>query len=395
MFDSILQTAAIAAGLATLPGSLELALLTAGALPRHRNVKIGARSATVRLAVIVPAHNEERLIERCISSLRLSAASLDRCDIIVIADNCGDATASRAATAGARVIERVDAERRGKGFALRYAFECLRGEGHDAYAVIDADTVVYPEVLPAIACAVADGADAVQVPYGVLDADRSSRARLMRVALLAFNRLRPRGRESLGLSAGILGNGFALSRRALDRVPYEAGSIVEDLEYHLALVRSGLRVRFVDCRGVLAEMPDRADAATSQRARWEGGRLRMICEHAPRLLHAVGRGEVRLLEPCLDLLLLPLALHCLLLLLAAAAATPFVAGCAALGLITVVTHIGVALLREGGDRRDLAALLHAPLYALWKLAVLPNIFRQANRASTWIRTERNLNGVHS
>ena len=69
------------------------------------------------------------------------------------------------------------------------------------------------------------GADAVQCRYGVLNAGDSLRTRLMNVALLAFNVLRPRGRDRLGFSAGILGNGFALRAETLATVPYVARSV--------------------------------------------------------------------------------------------------------------------------------------------------------------------------
>ena len=43
--------------------------------------------------------------------------------MIVIADNCSDATSSIAMQAGALVFERTDPELRGKGYALSFAFE--------------------------------------------------------------------------------------------------------------------------------------------------------------------------------------------------------------------------------------------------------------------------------
>jgi hypothetical protein len=84
----------------------------------------------------------------------------------------------------------------------------------------------------------AGGADAVQCRYTTLNVDASLRTRLMNVSLMAFNALRPRGRSAMGLSAGILGNGFALSAETLRPVPYTADSVVEDLEYHLLLGRA-------------------------------------------------------------------------------------------------------------------------------------------------------------
>jgi len=375
-------------GLATLPGTVELALVTVGGLlpPRRRRPRPdGGRR---RLAVVVPAHNEADGIARCVASLRACEPPSDAYSVVVVADNCTDATAERAAAAGARVLERHDTERRGKGYALEFAFDLLLAEGVEAIAVVDADTVVEAGFVAEVRTVLAEGADAVQTRYGVLNPEASLRTRLMNVALLAFNVLRPRGRDRWGLSVGILGNGFALTADTLRAVPYTAHSVVEDVEYHLALVRAGRAVRFVDRTTVRADMPVGGHGVRTQRARWEGGRLRMIAEMAPPLLREVVAGRRRLLEPLLELLLLPLAFHVALLglaLLVPVAASRIYA-CVGLGVVAV--HVLGAVAVGGGGMRDLAALLAAPGYIVWKVALVPAIARASRKGAAWVRTER-------
>jgi cellulose synthase/poly-beta-1,6-N-acetylglucosamine synthase-like glycosyltransferase len=210
----------------------------------------------------------------------------------------------------------------------------------------------------------------------------------MNVALMAFNVLRPRGRERLGLSAGIFGNGFALTRATIQAVPYDVHSVVEDLEYHLRLVRSGRRIAFADRTTVRADMPAGGRGVSTQRARWEGGRLGMITQAMPALIKDIAKGNVRLIEPLLDLLLLPLGFH--VLLLTALLALPFAAtriyALCAIGLVAF--HVAAAVVIGGGSRRDFAALLASPFYVLWKLAAVPGIVRSASRNAEWVRTER-------
>ena len=165
------------------------------------------------------------------------------------------------------MVERIDALRRGKGYALEDPFAMLLAEGFDAFIVIDADTVVEPNLLVEIVTLFESGADGVQTRYGVLNYNVSTRTRLMNIALMAFNVLRPRGRDRLGLSSGILGNGFALSRATLIAVPYAAHSIVEDLEYHLKLVRHDRRIEFADRTTVRADMPVSAPPRTDATGR--------------------------------------------------------------------------------------------------------------------------------
>jgi cellulose synthase/poly-beta-1,6-N-acetylglucosamine synthase-like glycosyltransferase len=208
------------------------------------------------------------------------------------------------------------------------------------------------------------------------------------VALGAWNVLRPRGRAALGLSAGILGNGFALSRRALQAVPYSADSIVEDVEYHHLLVRAGLRVHWVDGAWVRGDMPVARSAAAQQRARWEGGRLRLLASQGPALAAGVLRGQWRLLDPLLDLLLWPLAWQVSLLLLALTLGAAPVQIAAGAGLAVVALHVTVALWLMPARREHLRALLGAPAYVIWKLRLAATTWRAAGRHATWVRSAR-------
>jgi cellulose synthase/poly-beta-1,6-N-acetylglucosamine synthase-like glycosyltransferase len=379
--------------LCTLPGTIELALLTFGGLlpyPTSRSHKDQAKPTIQKIAIVIPAHDEAAMIVRCVSSI-VGCARPSRpvaSSVIVIADNCTDATAALAWSAGARVILRFDTNRRGKGFALQDAFAKLLTEGFDAIAVVDADTVVETNFLSEIVRLLDAGADGAQTRYRVLNPYATTRTRLMSVAFMAMNVLRPRGRVHWGLSAGLLGNGFALSRKTLEAVPYDAHSVVEDLEYHLRIVRSDRRIAFADRTTVRGEMPTGTHGARTQRARWEGGRLRMIAQNVPTLAREVIRGRFRLLEPLLDLLLLPLGFH--LVMLATTLAIPYaparIYAASAIGLVAF--HVGAGIAVSGGGISDVFSLLAAPFYILWKVAVTPEIFRSGRRKAAWIRTER-------
>jgi glycosyltransferase involved in cell wall biosynthesis len=373
--------------LLSLPGTVELFMLTVAGLLKPRRLG-AAQGRRLRIAAVLPAHNEELNIARCVHSLlRSDRTNLDLA-VVVIADNCQDATAVTARAAGARVLVRRNEELRGKGYALDYAFQSLLPEGHDVFLVVDADSEVSANLVPVVAAAFRAGAQATQCRYIVRNVGESIRTRLMNVALFGFNVLRPRGRDRLGLSAGIYGNGFALSAETLRAVPYTASSVVEDLEYHLSLVRAGRVVRFLDSATVFGDMPTEGAGVKTQRTRWEGGRFRMLTEKAPGLLEEVLKGRFRLLEPCLDLLLLPLAFHVCLLLLAAATPFPFPRDLGFFGLAVVLVHLLAAIRIGGGGKEDLFALIAAPVYILWKILLIPRLFRASKSGAAWVRTER-------
>lgn len=391
MHSDLPRVALIAAGwllvAAAAPGSIELAILTLGGLlPVRRRREFTGRLP--RTAIVVPAHNEEAGIARTIESVRADIAGDPDVGIVVVADNCTDSTADRARSAGARALVRHDVERRGKGHALHFAFQSLLAEDFAAFIVIDADTQVAPGAIRALRSRLAAGAAAVQSRYTVGNAQASIRTRLMNVALLAFNVMRPRGRDRFGISCGILGNGFALPRQTLEAVPYEAGSVVEDLEYHLRLVRAGRRVEFADEATVRGDMPEGGSGAETQRARWDGGRFRMIAEWSVPLARQVLAGRLRLLEPLMELWLLPLAFHLCLLMVALLTPDRTVRVVALAQIALAGIHVVASTLRCGGGMRSLLALAAAPFYILWKVALLGNMFRAARRNAAWVRTAR-------
>ena len=374
--------------LATLPGTFELAFLTlGGAMPRRGRILL-QKQLPLRLCVVIPAHNEEQGIAGCVASLLGCEIGIHSLSVVVIADNCTDATAERARLAGARVIARQDENLRGKGYALHHAFSILLSENHDAFLIVDADTGVEANFILATAELFGQGADALQCRYLASNPEASIRSRLMHVAWLAFNVLRLRGRDYWGLSVGILGNGFGLARKTLEKVPFDAGSIAEDLEYHLRLVRTGLRVRFCEASTVWSEVPTQGRAASGQRARWEGGRFRMIREQSMRLAVEVLKGQWRLLEPLLELLLLPLAFQVFLLLVLLAVPVPFARYTALAGLAWVVLHVVVALWVGRAGWRDCLALLAAPFYIVWKLTLGRQLLKSASADAAWVRTDR-------
>src|SRR4029079_12789273 len=76
-----------------------------------------------RLAVVIPAHDEADRIANTVA--RVKEQVTDDSQVIVIADNCSDATAANALAAGAVVWQRNDPDRRGKGYALNFAWDRL------------------------------------------------------------------------------------------------------------------------------------------------------------------------------------------------------------------------------------------------------------------------------
>ena len=66
-------------------------------------------SQRVQVSVIVPAHNEEKYVKRCIDSIKRSARAFKgEVEIIVVCNRCTDRTEQIAATNGARIVKNED-----------------------------------------------------------------------------------------------------------------------------------------------------------------------------------------------------------------------------------------------------------------------------------------------
>ena len=368
------------------------AYLVALALMARRLPAPTAAAMDIRFDVIVPAHNEEGEIAATVQSLRSVDYPQHLYRILVIADNCTDGTAAVARAAGAEVLVREDRERRGKGYALAYAFGRSLADGvAQAIVVVDADTLVSKNLLSAFAVRFARGAAVVQADYGVRNPESSWRTRLMTIALAAFHGVRSTARERLGLSCGLRGNGMGFSRTVIQRHPPGAFSIVEDLEYGLQLGYAGVRVEYVDEATVLGYMAVSNSAAQTQRRRWERGRQALVRQHVPQLVKQAWRmRDVRLVDLALDLLVPPLGQ-----LAVAAVIGLAVSGFAGLPVATVLWSAalaGIALyvLRgwalSGVGLAGLADLMWAPVYVAWKLML--RVTDKGREPKEWERTIR-------
>jgi len=348
-----------------------------------------------RFRFVVPAHNESAGIAATVVSLKNVDYPSSLFDVLVVADNCQDDTAEQAARAGALVLERQDKELRGKGYALLLAFSNLPPE-IDAVVVVDADTLVSPNILRAFAARRDLGAVAVQADYAVRNPNAAWRTRLIAIAFGAFHIVRSRARERLGLSCGLRGNGMCFSSKLLAEVPHNAFSIVEDVEYGLRLGEAGHRVHYADEAHVYGEMVSSAAAASSQRRRWEEGRKDLVRRNGFRLLRAgISRRNAVLVDLALDLLVPPLSRIAVASCLGLLAAVALSLASGRLGLsvasfgfcvISVVLYVLRGWSVSGTGFRGLLDLGLAPVYVLWKASL--RLRRASRPTSSWVRTKR-------
>jgi glycosyltransferase involved in cell wall biosynthesis len=108
-----------------------------------------------RIAVIVPAYREARLLGRMLPKI---PAFVDA--VYVVDDASDDGTPSVARNAGdPRVRCLVHTENRGVGAAITSGYHAALADGHDVLAVMAGDDQMHPDDLAALVRAVLGGAD--------------------------------------------------------------------------------------------------------------------------------------------------------------------------------------------------------------------------------------------
>jgi 1,2-diacylglycerol 3-beta-glucosyltransferase len=385
---------------------LYLALLSVLALTARKRSAVRS-SKFQRIAVVVPAHNEESSIEQTVRSLLAVDYPREFFDVIVVADNSSDRTAEVARNAGATVHVRQNPELRGKGYAVNWCFAGVLSEhpGYDALAVVDADSVVSSNFLSVMNHYLERGARAIQCSDMVEPSTTAWSSEVTRIGFTLYNYARPLGRRVIGCSAGLRGNGMCFTASTLRSVPWEAYSQAEDLEYGLELLLRGVTVVFAPEATVLSPMPQNVGNAESQRARWEAGRLPLIRRYAGRLLIAAFNqlsfrqldGFVDLVTPPLvNLLVSVLLFLCLSLLLwmagIAEAGQYVIAWLALIALAGI--HVMVGLRAAGANIHLYKSLVYIPRYALWKIGLYAKLLRRGH-TKTWVRTTRDRSVAHS
>lgn len=378
----------------------------------YRRPKAGQPTKPEKFVILVPAHNEALTLEASLNSImslrgdEATAAPL----VVVVADNCTDQTAELARRAGALVYERQDATLRGKGHALAWAIEKLLQdydrERFDTLVIFDADTLPEANFLKEAQLALRSGGEILQGRYDVLNPRASWRTLLLYAAFVIYNHIRPLGRAALKLSDGLRGNGMVFRREVLERFPWQAFSLVEDIEYTNRLALAGHKVMYVPQARLYGQAAATGQQATSQRMRWEGGRWAQARQDVPPLLRHVlahlkksGKVDFVALDRALDLIIPPLALLVIGLvaalalnavlwaLLGGAGLTASLIGWVAL-LVVMGLFVFGGLLVARAPVHAYLALLFAPVYIGWKLGLYARMVVQRRVPQEWVRTQR-------
>jgi cellulose synthase/poly-beta-1,6-N-acetylglucosamine synthase-like glycosyltransferase len=344
--------------------------------------------------VLVPAHNEEAGIAAVLAALRMELKEGDR--VLVVADNCSDATADIARAAGAQVCERTDPVLRGKGYALDFGVRELAKDAPEVVAIVDADCLVERGAIRRIAALARETGRPVQALYLMyMPPDAGPLRKIAEFAWLVKNLVRPLGFYRLGLPCQLMGTGMAFSWAQISGAELATGHIVEDMKLGVDLAKMGQPPLFCPDALVYSYFPSTVEGEQSQRTRWEHGHLSVILTQAPALLKtALARGNLALAGLALDLCVPPVALLtalvglALVLTLIAYAAFALVAplALAVVLMLCMALSILLAWAQYGREVVSFFQLLMAVAYVLGKIPLYLKFM--VSRQVEWVRSKR-------
>jgi cellulose synthase/poly-beta-1,6-N-acetylglucosamine synthase-like glycosyltransferase len=348
-----------------------------------------------RIAVLIPAHNEESGISQTLRNIQSNLIQGDR--LVVVADNCTDKTAEVAQVLGSEVTVRTDPSKRGKGFALDWGLDYLAADPPDVVVIVDADCTVAGGTLRILA-AVATRLDRpVQALYVMTAPARSSVGQQVgEFAWLVKNHVRPLGLKVMKLPSQLMGTGMAFPWRLIRSVSLASGHIVEDLKLGLDLAQLGSAPEFYPEVIVSSTFPASAEGIRAQRQRWEHGHIYMIGHVAlPLLWKGLLRRDFRLAALSLDLMVPPISLLSFVILaLLVVTGTTLAFGWAERAFVLaffcfvlLTSSIIVAWVKFGMDTLPPKSLLRVPAYLAEKVPVYAKLI-VGKGVSNWIRSDR-------
>ena len=240
-----------------------------------------------RFAVLIAARNEQNVIGQLVESLKAQNYPDELYDIYVIPNNCTDDTAGQAMRSGANVIYCPDYVKN-KGSAIRYALSRLTGRKHDAYCVFDADNIVHPDFLMSMNDAFCAGARVAKGRTVAHNAHDSWIAGCYGIYFGMFNCFYNRARAVCGLSAKLIGTGFAFRRDFIEETGgWNTVTMAEDAEFSAECALRGERIFWVPAAIAYDEEPNSFMESLIQRRRWCGGIVQVAKMKLPELLRSV------------------------------------------------------------------------------------------------------------
>src|SRR5438477_586232 len=258
------------------------------------------------VAVLIPAYNEEKVIERTIRSVL--ASSYPNLRVIVIDDGSRDRTLEIARSkfsigisAGKVVV--LTKPNSGKASALNYGREHVT---ENFYIGIDADTVIAKEAIARLIPHFTDQTIGAVAGNAKVGNRVNIWTRWQALEYITSQNFERRALDLLG-AVTVVPGALGAWRTELVRQAggYHVNTVAEDADLTMSLLQAGYRVEYEDRALAFTEAPTTANGIMRQRFRWSFGILQAVWKHRSAFRRGGLLGWVALPNIAIFQLLLP------------------------------------------------------------------------------------------
>ncbi len=252
--------------------------------------KINQFESWPKVSILIPAHNEEKVIKKTVQSMLLLDYPEDKLEIIVINDNSQDNTG--------KILEEIKSNTtknlktvttfpphggKGKSNALNIGFKESDGE---FIAVYDADNTPNTTALKFLVYTIIHNKNfaAVIGKFRTRNKDKTILTKFINIETLSFQWLSQGGRWLLFNLATIPGTNFIIRRDIIKRLNgWDVKAIAEDTEISIRIYQMGYKICFMPLAVTWEQEPETLKAWFPQRLRWVKGNLYVIHKYIPKI----------------------------------------------------------------------------------------------------------------
>ena len=261
-----------------------------------------------RVAVLIPAYNEEKVIERTVQGALDS--DYPNLRVIVIDDGSKDRTleiarwAFAAEEAAGRVLI-LTKPNGGKAEALNFGLEHI-GDA-EVFVGIDADTIVAPDAITRLVPHFLNPKVAAVAGNAKVGNRVNLWTRWQALEYITSQNFERRALNTMGAVSVVPGAIGAWRTAAVREAGgFHVDTVAEDADLTMALLRNGYRVEYEDRALAFTEAPTTANALMRQRFRWSFGILQSVFKHKGVFARKGALGFVALPNILIFQILLPL-----------------------------------------------------------------------------------------
>jgi cellulose synthase/poly-beta-1,6-N-acetylglucosamine synthase-like glycosyltransferase len=256
---------------------------------RERRLPVPPQLPDTFVSVLIPAFNEETVIQRCVA--QVLASENVKLEVIVIDDGSSDRTAERVEEmfGNDKRVRLIRLENGGKARALNQGLALAKSE---LVIALDADTQFEPETIARLArWLVADEGLAAVAGNAKVGNRVNIVTRWQALEYVTAQNVERRALAWLGAMTVVPGAVGAWRRQAiLDVGGYPPETLAEDQDLTIAVQRAGWRVAYDQSALAWTEAPQSVRQLARQRFRWAFGTIQCVWKHKQVMLKGKPRG---------------------------------------------------------------------------------------------------------